>query len=96
MITHLVDFPRGIVALFFIFLFYIILQVYLAIRFRAYLHARINHEGRRKLLYDLVGLILFLTLFPIAGDLFLHWDLHERYPFVMRVFFPSFAIWTFG
>ncbi len=45
MITHLVDFPRGIVALFFIFLFYIILQVYLAIRFRAYLHARINHEG---------------------------------------------------
>ncbi len=46
-ITYLVDFPRGIVVLSFFFVFYILLQVYLYQRFRAYLRARIQREGTR-------------------------------------------------
>ena len=95
-ITYLVDFPRGIVVLSFFFVFYILLEVYLYLRFRDYLRARIQHEGRRKLLCGLVASFLFLTLLPIAGHIFLNWDFHERYPFAMRILFSSFAVWAFG
>ncbi len=95
-ITYLVDFPRVIVVLSFFFVFYILLQVYLYLRFRDYLRARIQHKGRRKLLCGLVASFLFLTLLPIAGHIFLNWDLHERYPFAMRILFSSFAVWAFG
>jgi len=90
------DFPRGIVVLSFFFVFYLLLQVYLYLRFRDYLRSHIQQEGRRKILCGLVASFFLLTLLPIVGHIFLDWDLLERYPLAMRVLFSSFAVWAFG
>lgn len=90
------DFPRGILVLSFFFFFYILLQVYLFLRFRDYLYGRLQHEGRRKLLCGLVASFFIITIFPVAGHVFFGWDFHERYPMASRVLFTSFAVWAFG